>query len=252
MVSPPARACAHVSSRRPRTQPHPGVHAAQEPGRFSVGVSEALVTPAGCSARRTSPRAAPRSGQQPGGPYRGGRAGRRSACSWRSRGRGAPRRWPGADQRPGLPRVRVPRARVVADSRAPEARPRPRRTRTSPPLLDVGPCRAPAADRTPPDRTAARRLVQEARAWAVDRAEDGRPRALTLDRQDVVLTAGRRSQRQRRAPGPRCHGWPGLSRHWTESEAWDQEVMVMRVFVAGGTGVMGRRLVPQLVARATR
>jgi nucleoside-diphosphate-sugar epimerase len=29
--------------------------------------------------------------------------------------------------------------------------------------------------------------------------------------------------------------------------------MVMRVFVAGGTGVMGRRLVPQLVARgATR
>src|SRR4051795_13234128 len=26
-------------------------------------------------------------------------------------------------------------------------------------------------------------------------------------------------------------------------------VMVMRVFVAGGTGVMGRRLVPQLVAR---
>src|SRR5215204_3538881 len=28
-----------------------------------------------------------------------------------------------------------------------------------------------------------------------------------------------------------------------------KEVMVMRVFVAGGTGVMGRRLVPQLVAR---
>src|SRR5215210_7841546 len=28
-----------------------------------------------------------------------------------------------------------------------------------------------------------------------------------------------------------------------------REVMVMRVFVAGGTGVMGRRLVPQLVAR---
>ena len=26
--------------------------------------------------------------------------------------------------------------------------------------------------------------------------------------------------------------------------------MVMRVFVAGGTGVMGRRLVPQLVARS--
>jgi nucleoside-diphosphate-sugar epimerase len=28
-----------------------------------------------------------------------------------------------------------------------------------------------------------------------------------------------------------------------------RKVMVMRVFVAGGTGVMGRRLVPQLVAR---
>jgi hypothetical protein len=27
------------------------------------------------------------------------------------------------------------------------------------------------------------------------------------------------------------------------------KVMVMRVFVAGGTGVVGRRLVPQLVAR---
>jgi hypothetical protein len=30
--------------------------------------------------------------------------------------------------------------------------------------------------------TAAQRLVREARAWAADRAEDGRPRALTLDR----------------------------------------------------------------------
>lgn len=28
--------------------------------------------------------------------------------------------------------------------------------------------------------------------------------------------------------------------------------MVMRVFVAGGSGVLGRRLVPQLVARAHR
>jgi nucleoside-diphosphate-sugar epimerase len=33
----------------------------------------------------------------------------------------------------------------------------------------------------------------------------------------------------------------------TGSEIW--KVMVMRVFVAGGTGVLGRRLVPQLVAR---
>ncbi|HZA30967.1 MAG TPA: NAD(P)-dependent oxidoreductase [Propionibacteriaceae bacterium] len=30
---------------------------------------------------------------------------------------------------------------------------------------------------------------------------------------------------------------------------WNQKVMVMRVFVAGGTGVIGRRLVPQLSAR---
>ncbi len=29
----------------------------------------------------------------------------------------------------------------------------------------------------------------------------------------------------------------------------NRKVMVMRVFVAGGSGVMGRRLVPQLVAR---
>src|SRR5215472_12197806 len=34
------------------------------------------------------------------------------------------------------------------------------------------------------------------------------------------------------------------------ANSWEiREVMVMRVFVAGGTGVIGRRLVPQLVAR---
>ena len=30
---------------------------------------------------------------------------------------------------------------------------------------------------------------------------------------------------------------------------WSQRVLVVRVFVAGGSGVLGRRLVPQLVAR---
>src|SRR3979411_3296917 len=33
-----------------------------------------------------------------------------------------------------------------------------------------------------------------------------------------------------------------------ETDSGIRKVMVMRVFVAGGTGVMGRRLVPQLVA----
>jgi nucleoside-diphosphate-sugar epimerase len=46
-----------------------------------------------------------------------------------------------------------------------------------------------------------------------------------------------------------CHRRPGLSRLWAESQFWNQGGEVMRVFVAGGTGVMGRRLVPQLVAR---
>jgi hypothetical protein len=33
-----------------------------------------------------------------------------------------------------------------------------------------------------------------------------------------------------------------------ESDGGFRKVMVMRVFVAGGTGVLGRRLVPRLVA----
>ena len=42
----------------------------------------------------------------------------------------------------------------------------------------------------------------------------------------------------------------GLSRPRSrETDSDDRKVMVMRVFVAGGTGVIGRRLVPQLVAR---
>ena len=47
-----------------------------------------------------------------------------------------------------------------------------------------------------------------------------------------------------------CHRRPGLSRLGSESQFWKSgKVTVMRVFVAGGTGVIGRRLVPQLVAR---
>ena len=41
----------------------------------------------------------------------------------------------------------------------------------------------------------------------------------------------------------------GLSRLGIERQIRIGRVMVMRVFVAGGTGVIGRRLVPQLVAR---
>ena len=39
----------------------------------------------------------------------------------------------------------------------------------------------------------------------------------------------------------------GLSRLWAVSQTRLGKVLVMRVFVAGGTGVVGRRLVPQLV-----
>src|SRR6266498_5886474 len=47
-----------------------------------------------------------------------------------------------------------------------------------------------------------------------------------------------------------CHRRPGLSRLGAESQFLEiRKVMVVRVFVAGGTGVIGRRLVPQLVAR---
>ena len=41
----------------------------------------------------------------------------------------------------------------------------------------------------------------------------------------------------------------GLSRLGEESQLPDEECDVVRVFVAGGSGVIGRRLVPQLVAR---
>src|SRR5215467_1841992 len=47
-----------------------------------------------------------------------------------------------------------------------------------------------------------------------------------------------------------CHRRPGLSRLGAERQfSGVRKVMVVRVFVAGGTGVIGRRLVPQLVAR---
>jgi len=41
----------------------------------------------------------------------------------------------------------------------------------------------------------------------------------------------------------------GLSRHGWQRQVLIRKVMIMRVFVAGGSGVLGRRLVPQLVAR---
>jgi nucleoside-diphosphate-sugar epimerase len=40
-----------------------------------------------------------------------------------------------------------------------------------------------------------------------------------------------------------------VSSLWAEGSNGTRKVMVMRVFVAGGTGVVGQRLVPQLVAR---
>ena len=46
-----------------------------------------------------------------------------------------------------------------------------------------------------------------------------------------------------------CHRPPGLSRLGLRGQCRTEERDVMRVFVAGGTGVIGRRLVPQLVAR---
>src|SRR5215469_16134950 len=40
-----------------------------------------------------------------------------------------------------------------------------------------------------------------------------------------------------------------VSSQVSETDSEIRKVMVMRVFVAGGAGVVGRRLVPQLVAR---
>src|SRR3954470_2646327 len=40
-----------------------------------------------------------------------------------------------------------------------------------------------------------------------------------------------------------------ISSHVSETNSEIRKVIVMRVFVAGGSGVLGRRLVPQLVAR---
>src|ERR1700684_1732369 len=49
-----------------------------------------------------------------------------------------------------------------------------------------------------------------------------------------------------------CHRPLGLSRLGVESQLRIGKVIVMRVFVAGGTGVIGRQLVPQLVAHGHR
>src|SRR5919199_1372251 len=48
-------------------------------------------------------------------------------------------------------------------------------------------------------------------------------------------------------PGSQTAG--AVSSQVTETDSGIRKVMVVRVFVAGGTGVVGRRLVPQLVAR---
>jgi hypothetical protein len=48
---------------------------------------------------------------------------------------------------------------------------------------------------------------------------------------------------------PSCHRPPGYLVFGLRAQPGLGKVVVMRVFVAGGTGVVGRRLVPQLVAR---
>src|SRR5215207_5207528 len=57
------------------------------------------------------------------------------------------------------------------------------------------------------------------------------------------------SQRSSQTVFPRMSQTAGLSRLRSQRWTWNRRAMVMRVFGAGGTGVMGRRLVPQLVAR---
>ena len=62
-----------------------------------------------------------------------------------------------------------------------------------------------------------------------------------IDAHDSVPTAACR---------PAMSQTAGLSRlRYSETDSGIGKVMAMRVFVAGGTGVLGRRLVPQLVAR---
>src|SRR6185437_14278360 len=64
----------------------------------------------------------------------------------------------------------------------------------------------------------------------------------------IVLTG--RGERHDVTPTRPCHSSPRLCRlSMEESQARVERVSVVRVFVAGGTGVLGRRLVPQLVAR---
>src|SRR4051794_21094812 len=51
-----------------------------------------------------------------------------------------------------------------------------------------------------------------------------------------------------------CHRWPGCLVLRLRDKPWDQRVMGMRVFMAGGTGVIGRReeSVVRRPARATQ
>src|SRR6266542_2622861 len=57
-------------------------------------------------------------------------------------------------------------------------------------------------------------------------------------------------RRGRRSGGRlRCHRLAGCLVSVSETCSGIRKVMVMRVFVAGGSGAMGRHLVPQLVAR---
>ena len=66
---------------------------------------------------------------------------------------------------------------------------------------------------------------------------------------------GRGSPRRQRTPvlatlsASRVTDGRAVSSQVSEADCESRKVMVMRVFVAGGTGVVGRRLVPQLVAR---
>src|SRR5215470_20264030 len=61
--------------------------------------------------------------------------------------------------------------------------------------------------------------------------------------------AGTAHPRSAERPGPPCYRRRGCLVSGLNQFSAIGMVMIMRVFVAGGTGVIGRRLVPQLVAR---
>jgi NAD(P)H-binding len=69
---------------------------------------------------------------------------------------------------------------------------------------------------------------------------------------DGFVKGASSNSRQRCSPNrlpSQCHRRPGCLVSGPRVNSGIRKVMVMRVFVAGGTGVIGRRLVPQLVAR---